>query len=344
MRYYLLLALTFLLTACHDYDEWEDNGRDNILALWSVLDEHYCFFEEKNVDWDSVKTVYMSKLESKMKYTDYFQICSDMVNELKDGHVNLSTPIGTSYYREWWSNYPQDFNLRTLQQYYLNFDYYTLGGIYYKLLPSGIAYIYDSSFSYSMGDGNWDNILSYFSDAPALIIDIRNNGGGDLSNVHTLVSHLITETQIGGYMVHKTGKGHSDFSEPYAVEYKTVGGNHLVWDTTKPIIILTNRACYSSANDFVAVMKYMPNVRIVGAKTGGGGAMPFTYDLPMGWSVRLSVSPLYDKEMNSVEAGIDPTPGCEVTSPDDELAQGKDAILDFAVTLLSNELSLNDSE
>jgi hypothetical protein len=65
MKYYLLIAMTLLLTACHDYDDWDVNGRDNILALWTILDEHYCFFEEKNVDWDSVKTAYLDKLESK---------------------------------------------------------------------------------------------------------------------------------------------------------------------------------------------------------------------------------------------------------------------------------------
>ena len=46
-----------------------------------------------------------------------------MLDELKDGHVNLSSSFNTSYYRRWWSDYPQDFNFRTLQQYYLGFDY-----------------------------------------------------------------------------------------------------------------------------------------------------------------------------------------------------------------------------
>ncbi len=334
LKYTIIGIVSLLLTSCHEYDEWDNNAGDNILALWQVIDEHYCYFDEKDVDWNEVKTTYLSKLESKMAYVDYYQVCADMINELKDGHVNLSTPLGTSYYRNWWSDYPQNFNLRTLQQYYLEFDYFSLGGVYYKILPSGVAYIYYPSFNTTLGERNWDYIFNYFKDCPGLIIDIRNNGGGELSNVHRLAGHFITEKQVGGYMRHKTGKGHDDFSEPYAIEYEPAESGHNIWSREKPVAILTNRACFSSANDFVAVMQYLPNVKIVGARTGGGGALPFTYDLPMGWSVRLSVSPMYDKYMNSIEDGIDPSEGCAMTSTDDDLALGRDAILDFAITML----------
>lgn len=41
-----------------------------------------------------------------------------------------------------------------------------------------------------------------------------------------------------------------------------------------------------------------------------------------------------DAQGREIESGIDPTPGCEVHAPDDELAQGRDAILDFAIARL----------
>jgi len=47
-----------------------------------------------------------------------------------------------------------------------------------------------------------------------IIIDVRNNGGGNLSNSSTLASRFTNEKVLTGYIRHKTGKGHSDFSYP----------------------------------------------------------------------------------------------------------------------------------
>ena len=119
------------------------------------------------------------------------------------------------------------------------------------------------------------------------------------------------------------------------MKYEPAGENHVVWD--KPIAVLTNRSCYSAANDFVAVMKELDNVKIIGARTGGGGGMPFTYALPIGWTLRFSTCPMADVTGRSIESGIDPSPGCEVHAPDEELAQGKDAILDFAISMFAGQ-------
>lgn len=43
----LPLLLALLLSACHKIEEWDDNPRGNFEALWTIMDEHYCFFAEK---------------------------------------------------------------------------------------------------------------------------------------------------------------------------------------------------------------------------------------------------------------------------------------------------------
>ncbi len=81
-------------------------------------------------------------------------------------------------------------------------------------------------------------------------------------------------------------------------------------------------------------MKTLPNVLIVGARTGGGGGLPFSSELPNGWGIRFSACPISDINDESIEFGIDPSPGCEVHCSEQELAEGKDSILDFALELL----------
>lgn len=330
LRYFYLFFIAILFTSCHDTPEYNDDPYGNFDALADIVGSRYCFFREKDIDWKELCSKYRAKIKPDTKQLELFETCSDLLNELKDGHVNLSSRFNTSYYRAWWSDYPQDFNLRTLQQYYLKFDYFTTTGISYKMLSDNIAYMYYPSFSYAISENNLDYILALLSESKGLIIDIRDNGGGMLTNIGTLVGRFITEETIGGYICHKTGPEPNAFSNPYPVKYKPAPEGRIMY-LDRPVIVLTNRSCFSAANDFVSVMKELPNVRIVGARTGGGGGLPFSSELPNGWAVRFSACPINDKDNNITEFGIDPSPGCEVHCSDEELARGKDAILDFAM-------------
>lgn len=326
-----------LLTACHSLPDYDNTARGTFDALWTELDHHYCFFEQKQIDWNAVRAKYEPQVSSNMSRQSLFRVLEAMLDELRDGHVNLSSPFATSYYREWWADYPQNFDERLIQQYYFNFNYTSLGAVTYGLLPQNIGYIHWPSFEYSIGAGNIDYILSMFSICPALILDIRNNPGGDLTNADDLAAHFTAETRVAGYICHKTGPGHNDFSEPFAIELKPLGSKNLAW--TKPVILLTNRSTFSAANYFTAVMKSLPNVVQVGATTGGGAGMPYSLELPNGWGVRFSACPIYDSNMKCTEFGIAPDDRYAVDmDPLDALA-GQDTILDFAISLItSNQL------
>ena len=82
-------------------------------------------------------------------------------------------------------------------------------------------------------------------------------------------------------------------------------------------------------------MKTLPQVEIIGARTGGGGGLPFSSELPNGWSIRPSAPPINDPYDRPTEDGIDPTEGCEIHCDPTELAEGTDAILNFALKRMS---------
>ncbi len=328
-----MMLLMILFSACHEIEEWANDPRGNFDALWTIIDEHYCFFAEKNVDWDEVYVRYSCKVSDKMTGEELFAVCSDMLNELRDGHTNLAAPFDVSYYRAWWSDYPQNFDRRLIRQYYFNFNYLTAAGMDYGILPENVGYMYYGSFSSTIGEGNLDYILSYFSTCDGLIVDVRDNGGGDMTNVGTLVSRFIGQRTLAGYISHKTGPGHDDFSEPYAYYYDPAPQGRVMWG--KPVVVLTNRSTFSAANNFVSVMKQLPGVTIVGATTGGGSGMPYSSELPCGWSVRMSACSVLDASGNTTEQGIDPTEGCAVDMDPLSAVDGRDTMLDFAVNILT---------
>lgn len=320
------------LSSCHDDPDYKNNKLGNFDALADIIDSRYCFLSDKDIDWKQTVAQYRSMITPETSELELFSICSTLLDELKDGHVNLTSRFSTSYYRAWWTDYPQDFNLRTLEENYLDFDWMSTSGIMYKQLPGEIAYMYYPSFSNVISEVSLDYILAILYNSRGLIIDIRNNGGGLLTNINTLVGRFIDKSFIGGYILHKTGPGHDDFSEPYPITYDPAPKGRIKWHG--PVIILTNRSCFSAANNFTSVMKSLPNVTIVGAKTGGGGGLPFSSELPNGWGVRFSACPILNADFEIIESGVDPSPGCEVHASDEELAKGVDAILDFAISLL----------
>lgn len=322
------------LTSCHKIEERADDPRGNFEALWSILDEHYCFFKEKGVDWDQVHDKYACRIGSEMTREELFIVCADMLDELRDGHVNLSAPFNTSYYRKWWSDYPQNFNKRLIEESYFNFNYRQSSGMMYGLLENNIGYIYYESFSATVGEGNLDSALNFLAAARGLIIDIRDNGGGSLTNVETLVARFIDRPTLVGYISHKTGPGHDDFSEPYAITYNPAGPGRVRW--AKPVVVLTNRSTFSAANNFASVMKLLPGVRIAGATTGGGSGMPYSSEIPCGWSVRFSACSILDANGVSTEGGVTPTEGCAVDMDPQDALNGKDTMLEKAMELLNN--------
>ncbi len=328
-----LITLALLCWSCHSIDEYADDPRGNFEQLWTILDEHYCFFSSKGVDWDEVHARYSPRISDRMTREELFIVCSEMLDELRDGHVNLSAPFNTSYYRAWWSDYPQNFSMRLIEESYFNFNYRQTSGMIYGLLSDNIGYIHIPSMSQTIGEGNLDNVLHFLAPARGLIIDIRDNGGGMLTNVETLVARFITEPTVVGYISHKTGPGHDDFSEPYPITYRPAPAGRIRWG--KPVVVLTNRSTFSAANNLASVMKHIPGVRLAGARTGGGSGMPYSSELTCGWSVRFSACSILDSKKESTESGVEPSEGCAADMQIADMLQGRDTILELAISLLN---------
>ena len=316
------------LAGCEKADEYVASPRENFEALWKIMDENYCFFSYKEIDWDEVHERYRTRIVDTMSQYALFDTLGNMLNELKDGHTNLISTFNTSRYWDWYLDYPDNFDAK-IQENYLGRDYAIAGGLSYITLSDGqIGYIYYGSFSDGAGEGALNHILYQFKDCKGLIIDVRDNGGGMLSNADRIASRFIEERTLVGYIQHKTGKGHDDFSEPYPLYLDP--SEYIRW--LRPVVVLTNRHCYSAANDFVRKMRVIPHVTIMGDRTGGGSGLPFNSELPNGWAVRFSASPLLDTDKRHTEFGIDPD--IPVAMTEEDTRDGKDSIIEAAIAYL----------
>lgn len=330
------LSLTACITACITADEWETTPRGDFEALWTTIDRHYCFFDYKRaaygLDWDEVYRRYAPQVSDSMPRRALFQVLGNMCAELRDGHVNLWTGFDVARYAAWHENYPTNYSdsleRRTLGSVA---DHKVASGLPYRVLRDNIGYLRCPTFENEIGTGNLHEILRYLATCDGLIIDVRNNGGGRLTAARTLASAFCNTPTVVGYMAHKTGAGHHEFSQPRPIVLQPAPG--LRWQ--KPVVVLTNRNTYSAANVFVAYMRALPRTTQIGDTTGGGSGMPFSSELPSGWSIRFSACPLYDHQLRHTEFGIDPDIDIDIIPTD--YARGTDTILERGIDFLKRK-------
>ena len=112
---YIAIGLLMLIggVACtHEFDNHKNTPSENFEALWQIIDEKYCLFDDKQVDWDSVYAVYQPQFDT-MKVVAFgdqyrmFDLMEEMLNTLEDGHVNLYTPFDVSVCSSWLEHKPK---------------------------------------------------------------------------------------------------------------------------------------------------------------------------------------------------------------------------------------------
>lgn len=327
--------MTVLSCSCIQQNNPADNTpADNMKALWTTLDERYCFFDEKGLDWDSVYQVYDEKTKNMASDDErgLFDTLAEMVNCLRDGHVNLYSPFEVSNYSGFYDVYPRNFNSTLLYSRYLH-NYHTAGSLIYDIIDDQYGYMRCESFSKNFNELNLYYIMTYLfrdNSCKGLIIDVRNNGGGSIENALYLASLFFKTDTTAVYMQHKTGKAHNAFSnpEPLLIDKK----KHSPSFVDVPIAVLTNRLCYSATNLFVAAMKNCDNCVVVGDKTGGGGGIPLSYEIPNGWMIRFSSVKMTDLNNLSIEDGIMPDVKIDMKSADvdDIIEEAKKQIDSFS--------------
>ena len=333
MKIKYIIFLSFVLFfSCSENNEpnFQNTPLGNFETLWQTIDHKYCFLDLKHVDWERIGEKYRAEIKEKeqtISDRELFGVFSSMLDSLHDGHVNLYSDFDISSNSAWYDTYPVNYSQSLVySDRYLGGDYKIAGGFHYnRMIDNTIGYMRYSSFSSGFSDMNMYHMLDYFRNCQGLIIDVRNNGGGSLSYSEKLASYFFEEKTIVGYIQHKTGFGHNDFSdlEPFYVE----PNEYIYWGL--PVIILTNRRSYSATNHFVSSMKKSSYAIILGGKTGGGSGMPLSNELPNGWLVRFSAVPMYDADKQHIEDGVSPHKLVNMTQAD--VDKGEDTIIEEAV-------------
>lgn len=351
---FFLILMTIMLgsSACERLFMKEDPEPENAAIfdhLWQTVDEKYSFFTDKNIDWDSAREVFRPKAVNARNSIELFDVLADMLFILEDGHVNISAGIDVSRNWDWFLEYPTNFNFDIIERNYLvpSEDYQISGPIHNTIIDS-VGYMYYESFSDNVSTSLMDYIVLKFLineregsfqinslDGPVagLIIDIRNNGGGSISNAFTIANRFANERIKIAEWFYKNGPGHDDFTQAEEKFLEFDGDEDYKFN--KPIVVLINRSSYSSANFFASMMSFLPNVTLMGDQTGGGGGLPINNELPNGWRYRFSSTRTIDANGLNIEFGVQPDIAISLDSAD--FNNGTDRLIEEAIEFIKNQ-------
>lgn len=145
-----------------------------------------------------------------------------------------------------------------------------------KVLQNNIGYIKFSSFDEDTAEDfkkKYEELNK--QGIKSLIIDLRNNGGGIVTEALEIADYFTPKDSILLYEVDKNNKEEIEKSKNDAI-------------INMPVIILTNENTASSSEILAGALKDLEKAKIVGTKTYGKGVIQEVLSLPDGSGIKIT--------------------------------------------------------
>lgn len=288
------------------------NFKELFDQFWSEMNTRYLFWDIDKTNWEEMRSKYapvfasldLNKTEDVKRSVGYFR---EMTAGLIDGHYYITfqhpalrdSIINPSRDRKQRSpDYHPRVNYAPLvRTRYLYLDYaegrdnttdpsrqvYALTG----MIGSDVLYFHCNSFflydawSSSKQNGVKPVLQQFFSNlsqlTPAvkgIIIDVRGNTGGDISDINFLMGRLTGRNVQFGFTKYKNGAGRLDYT-PWVPSYiKPVQGSAGV---SVPVIALADNFSASLAESVTLAIKQLPGGKFIGERTWGANG-PYAFN------------------------------------------------------------------
>lgn len=90
---YRFKRLENLPDVCQNTDSLKVNDPiHNFENLWNTFKEHYCYFEDRNIDWQKTYDTYRPQVNASTTDFELFLVMKEMLKSMNDGHVKIVTP------------------------------------------------------------------------------------------------------------------------------------------------------------------------------------------------------------------------------------------------------------
>ena len=129
-----------------------------------------------------------------------------------------------------------------------------------SFLPGNVGYLrLDAFHPPATAHRTAQAAMAWFAHADALVIDLRNNGGGSGEMVARLCSHLFTKRQLLYTKYDRDDRSTKQWTRPNGKPHLDI-----------PLFIVTSGRTFSAGEGFAFVLQQLGRARVVGERTAGG--------------------------------------------------------------------------
>lgn len=324
----------------------------NFETLWQTFEDHYAFFTLRHIDWKKTYQIYRPQITSSTSEDTLFSVFTKMLAPFEDNHINVIIPSVKQFKSVKPSEFQKQFPNDSLINSFWNMVNHTLLKNDFEPLKSiGPVFNKRKLFTYSVSKrfgylrfnrcfvsqdsdnipdaaaaGKFlDTIFSSFKNVKNIIIDVRDNIGGNDEFAFEVAGRFTDKRVIGMYKKTRNG-GYEDFDKPETWYIEPKGKN----SQTYSVIVLTNDKTVSAGDVFAMIMKSVPRVTIIGQNTRGIYSDMYGFELPNKWLVSLSNQRYYNAKMVCYEGTGTPV-DILIKNTKEDLINDNDPVLETAL-------------
>jgi carboxyl-terminal processing protease len=323
----------------------------NFEKLWKTFHNRYPFFELRNVDWKKQYDTYRPKVTRETSDDELFDIFCQMLDPLDDGHVELKAKASGDREKRYFTPEPkpgfwQEFTNRQIKQLFKTTEKTLVANGFGqpKETPAWMLhYCRSRAFGYirilelegvskRRLTAALDKIARDFKDLDGIIIDIRNNPGGDDSTAITIINRFCDRKRVAFHRKTKIGPGDDDFTTLKTWHIEPQGDAQF----TGPVVLLTCDSVFSGGEVFALAIRQLPDVTILGNHTNGIFSYQLEKKLPNGWRYCLSYQKYFSADMVCYEGKGVPV-DIELFNKKADIKDGIDPLITRALKVLKSK-------
>lgn len=323
-------------------------------TLWLTFEDHYAFFKLRNIDWKKTYDQYRPTINKNTTDDELFDTFSKMLAPFEDNHINVIIPSKKQFKSTKPSSYAKEFptdSLRTL--FWSMVDQTLVKNGFEKPKYTGPKFHGKNLFTYttskkygylrfnrcfvsddaeSKPDAEvagkiLDSIFKNFINSKTLIVDVRDNIGGNDEFSYEVAGRFAKKKSVGMYKKTRNG-GYEDFGELETWYIEPKGNPNFL----KPVVLLTNDKTVSASDVFSLIMKELPKTTLVGENSRGIYSDMYGFELPNKWLVSLSHQRYYNADMVCYEGSGTPV-DIIVKNTKEDLVHMSDPVLMKALSI-----------
>ena len=253
---------------------------ESTAELLRLLNDNYSYLHVREADWDAEFSDH--ELASAASPRGFARRAAEALGAADDPHIRVSLDEKTWSTRTNIAEPNADLDL--LAELVPGYEQRSQA-VWTGSFEDGVGYLSITSWD-SQLDGTEKALkraLRELGDAPALIIDVRLNGGGDEGLAARFAGHFVDEPATYAKHRWRDPLAEGGFG-PVQERVLTPAGRKAFEGR---VAVLTGPLVTSSCEAFLLMMRQVPGAVLVGDRSFGSSGNPRTYPLPNGVSVSL---------------------------------------------------------